>query len=183
MIFTADVEPDQVETELDIQGVMIRIVPAYLSQINGDSLTKEISDRIDRGEQLTDEELLSLILLPLSYKTTEKKQEKIKEAVDLSMKITDDEVKNFALSGILVFSDKVIDDNTKNYVRRMIAMTKIGQMFEQEKIEAVEAAKREDKIEFAMNMINANKYSHEEISSLTGLTLDEVKELAGKKAS
>ena len=101
------------------------------------------------------------------------------EAAQLTMKISDEDMKNFALSGLLVFTDKVIDDDTKTYVRRMIAMTKIGQMFEQEKIEAVATNKRE----IAQNLIAVGKLSHEEIASATGLPLDTIKELAGEKAS
>ena len=117
--------------------------------------------------------------LPLSFKTKEKKQEKIKEAVQLAMKITDEDIQNFTLSGLLVFADKVIDKKTDQYVGRMIAMTKIGRMFEQEKIEAVEANKKQ----IATKMLRLGEDSYEKIALLTDLSLAEVTKLAGQMAS
>ena len=123
------------------------------------------------------------MILPLSFKTKEKKQEKIKEAVQLAMKITDEDIQNFTLSGLLVFADKVIDDNTDKYIRRMIAMTKIGRLFEQEKLEAVEAKAKETTTEIAKKMIILGEDSYEKIALLTGLPLAEVTKLAGQMAS
>ena len=105
------------------------------------------------------------------------------EAVQLTMKISDEDVKNFTLSGLLVFTDKVIDDETETYIRRMIAMTKIGRMFEQEKIEYAEEKVKENATEIALNLIKAGNNTHEQIAAATGLSLETVKELAGEKAS
>lgn len=41
----------------------------------------------------------------------------------------------FVLSGILVFADKIIDSETSRHVKEWIRMTKVGKLYEQEKIE------------------------------------------------
>lgn len=56
-------------------------------------------------------------------------------------------------------SDKVIDKETTNYIRRWIGMTKIAKMFEEEKNEAVREAVKEAKKE-------AEKKAREEVIKL-----------------
>ena len=48
----------------------------------------------------------------------------------------------FVLSGILVFSDKVIDEETAKNVKEWIGMTKVGRLYADEKEKAVEEAVR-----------------------------------------
>ncbi len=59
---------------------------------------------------------MRLILLPLTYKDEEKKQETIKLCVNLAQKIPDKEQETFALAGILAFTDKIISNSTKKYI-------------------------------------------------------------------
>lgn len=47
--------------------------------------------------------------------------------------IPDEEKRVFILSGIAVFADKIIEKGSANEIRRLISMTKVGQLFEQEK--------------------------------------------------
>ncbi len=51
---------------------------------------------------------MRLIVYPLTYKGSEARKKAVSEAVDLAEKITDERLLTEALSGILVFSDKVI---------------------------------------------------------------------------
>ena len=74
VIYTADVEPKDVETELDCGFMKLTITPAFLSKVDGDGVLQSITSKIQSGQRLTDEELLQLMILPLSYKTKEKKQ-------------------------------------------------------------------------------------------------------------
>ena len=65
----------------------------------------------------------------------------ISSALDMAKRLTDRKQKVFTLSGLIVFTDKVMTEEDKKEVRRHIMMTGIGRMFEEEKIEAVKKAK------------------------------------------
>ena len=140
VIYTADVKPENVKTSVDMSGFSIRIEAAFLSKLPSEDIRHKLTRRIKNGELLSDEELMELIILPLTYKTKEKKQEMIKEAIDLAKQVKDEKQSTFLVAGILVFSDKVIDDDTKEKAKEWMKMTQIGRMFEQEKIDAVNTA-------------------------------------------
>ena len=156
VIYTADVKPESVQTSVDMSGFSIRIEAAFLSKLPSEDIRHKLTRRIKNGEQLSDEELMELIILPLTYKTKEKKQELIKEAIDLAKQVKDEKQSTFLVAGILVFSDKVIDDVTKEKAKEWMKMTQIGRMFEQEKQEAVNNAVNNAVIENTRN--NLFKY-------------------------
>ena len=57
--------------------------------------------------------------------------------------IKEEETQLFLLSGILVFTDKVIDKETAKQIKEWIRMTKVARLYEEEKIEAVNEAVNE----------------------------------------
>ena len=81
---------------------------------------------------MSDEELMEFIVLPLTYKGTEAKQEAVKDAVELAKQIEDKEEQTFLLSGILVFADKIIDSETAKYIREVMRMTQVAELFLEE---------------------------------------------------
>ena len=60
--------------------------------------------------------------------------------VELSTRIQDRGQQLFVLAGILAFTDKIIDEEEANKIRRTIEMTKVGMIIEREKQQAVEQA-------------------------------------------
>lgn len=73
----------------------------------------------------------------------EEQKEKIRQSVKLAAQIQDRSQQIFALAGILTFTDKLIDTKTADQMRRMIEMTKVGWIFEQEKQQALAKAEEE----------------------------------------
>ena len=71
---------------------------------------------------------MHLVILPLTYKGEEKKQKAIKECVDLARKISDKEQESFVLAGILSFTDKVISEETRQYIKEVLGVTQVGRM-------------------------------------------------------
>ena len=78
VIYTADVNPDTVRTTVSKTGFSVSIEAAYLSELDSEKIRASISEKIGRGVDLTDEELMELIILPLTYKTKEKWRKIIK---------------------------------------------------------------------------------------------------------
>ena len=99
--------------------------------------------KVEKNRLLNDEELMQFIILPLSYRTKEEKQRKVRETVKLATKIQDKKQQIFTLAGILVFTDKVIDRETAGRIRRVIEMTQVAQIFEEEKRQALAVVEEE----------------------------------------
>ncbi|MDE6619855.1 MAG: hypothetical protein K2K74_05070 [Lachnospiraceae bacterium] len=143
VIYTGDIERRQVSARYDIGAVKMTMETAFLSELDSEGIFERLKEKVEKNQPLTDEELMQFIILPLSYRTKEEKQEKIQETVELAVKIQDRKQQFFALSGILVFTDKIIDMETANRIRRRIDMTQVAQIFEEEKRQAVEAVEKE----------------------------------------
>ena len=184
VIYTGDIERRQVSAEYDIGAVRMKLEPAFLSELDSGGLFRHLKEKVERNEPLNDEELMEFIILPLSCRKREEKEEKIRESVSLAAQIQDRNQQVFALAGILTFADKLIDMETANKTRRMIEMTKIGWIIEQEKQEVIakaeeaiakaEAEKRQAAKESVIKMIKKN-YSTEEIAFIvSSFSQDEI---------
>lgn len=78
---------------------------------------------------------MRLMVLPLTVKGKEEKQEVIIKAVELAKQIPDRSQTVQALAGILTFSDKVIDEAYRERVKEEMQMTKVGQMIFEDGVE------------------------------------------------
>lgn len=143
VIYTGDIERRQVSDGYNIGALRMTLEPAFLSELDSARLFRHLKEKVEKKELLNDKELMEFIILPLSYRKKEEKEEKIREAVSLAAQIEDKSQQIFALAGILTFTDKLIDMKTANKIRRMIGMTKIGWIIEQEKQEALAKAEEE----------------------------------------
>jgi hypothetical protein len=184
VIYTADVSPESVKTTLDAGTLKFEIEPAFLSKLNSAEIQQRLTQKVASGQKLTDEELMEFIILPLTFKEREQKQQALKTTIDLAKRIADRQQQIFVLSGALVFSDKIIDNETKQRVKEMIRMTQIGRMFEEEKEEAVEQAVKEttEKIErmekreknTVINMLKEGLDTHLIIKLIPDYSLEDV---------
>ena len=120
---------------------------------------------------------MHLVLLPLTYKGEEEKQTAIRESVELARQIPDKNVETFILSGILAFTDKVINEKTRNHIKEVLSMTQVGKMLMDEGIEkGREERREEERAAFAKKMIRAGK-TEEEIIEFTELTKEQLEAL------
>lgn len=139
VIYTADVSRDETEDVYDVGPLQLTVESAYLSELDSKDIMQRLQNKVKAGISLTDEEMLEFIILPLTYKEKERKRHAIKDVIDLAKGIKDQQTSLFILSGIVVFTDKVIDDETRQSLKEWLGMTKIGQMFAEEA--AVERAR------------------------------------------
>lgn len=143
VIYTGDIERKQVSDKYNIGAVKMKLETAFLSELDSKEIFGRLREKVKNKQMLSDEELMEFIILPLSYHTKEEKQEKVKETVELAAKIQDRNQQIFTLAGILVFADKIIDKETAFRIRRVIEMTQVAQIFEEEKRQALIKAKEE----------------------------------------
>lgn len=123
VLYTADIE--QTETFFDIGCLQFTIHAAYLTGIDSAKWLSEIEYKI-ANQDLDYETMVHMIMLPLTYKGEQAKNQSIESCVHLATKIKDNEKQKFVLAGILSFSDKVINDSMRNYIERRISMTQVG---------------------------------------------------------
>ena len=107
VIYTADVE--RAEERYDLGGLILVVESAYLIHLDGSQIYDRLKNKIDVGEKLTEEELMELMILPLTVKGKKRKQETIEKAVNLGKRLPDREGQLKVIAGILTFTDKVID--------------------------------------------------------------------------
>ena len=73
----------------------------------------------------------------------EEKEQKIQEAISLAANIRDREQQLFALTGLLTFTDKLLDDEMADKIKEVIRMTKVARLFEEEKLLALAQVEEE----------------------------------------
>lgn len=126
VIYTADVE--SAEERYDLGGLILVVESAYLIHLDGSQIYHRLKNKIDAGEKLTEEELMELMILPLTVKGKKRKQETIEKAVNLGKRLPDREGQLKVIAGILTFTDKVIDRAYAKKLEEEMQMTLVGQM-------------------------------------------------------
>lgn len=196
VIYTVDIALGQTRSNLDIGCLQFQLEEAFLTELDSVKIEDGIRQKLNHGESLTAEEQMQFIILPLTYRGREKKEACIRRCFDMAKQVEDAQEQVFILSGILVFADKVIDNEDSKEMREWIMMTKVSKLFEEEKIEygrkvaaevsekaakatkeAVEKATRENEIGIVKRMLS-NGISLEQVKAVvTILTEEEVKDL------
>ena len=146
VLYTGDIKRKQVSAEYNIGAVKVTLEPAFLSELDSDNIFRNIKCKVKKKEHLSEEELMEFIILPLSYRNRKEKEDKIRETVKLAKQLKDRRQQVFVLSGILTFTDKLIDMETANQIRRTLAMTKVEKIFEEEKLQAVAKVEKEKRL-------------------------------------
>lgn len=187
VIYTTDVAREQVSDTLDVYSLKMKLSQAFLSELDSKVIKQTITEKIKKKKPLTETELMQLIILPLTYKGESKKKESIQELFELTKEIPEEETQLFLLSGILVFTDKVIDQETAKQIKEWIRMTKVARLYEEEKIEAVNEAvtktiqqKEKEKVEAIQQMVKKMLEKNVDILNImeiTGLTRKMIEEI------
>ena len=152
VIYTSDVQ--SAEPTLETDCFTLRTEQAFLSHIDGEAAFREIQGKLQSGIPLADDDLMRLVILPLTVPGSEGKQEMLEKVVDLAEQITDEEQRIFTLSGVIVASDKFINREYLDQIRRRISMTQLGQLYEKEKIEYANQKVRENDLKRAKSLLN-----------------------------
>ncbi|MCR5417657.1 MAG: hypothetical protein K6E84_01925 [Lachnospiraceae bacterium] len=140
VVYTGDVKRGRTKPVLDIGGIRLETEEAFLSDLPKDEIVETIEKKVFAGEVLNEEELMKYIIVPLSAPSSKEKRILGKRMLALTDKIKDDDQRKFLLSGMAIWGNKVFTDEMITMIRRRIAMTRVGMLFEKEKEEAVNAA-------------------------------------------
>lgn len=163
---------------MDIGCLQFQLEEAFLMKLDSEKIETEIREKIIRGEPLTEEEQMEFIILPLTYRGNEKKQECIKRCFEMAKEMDDEQNQRFMLSGLLVFTDKVIKNEDSERIREWIMMTKVGRLLEEEKLayakQQVEEATRAKEEEFAEKMLAVGESVEKIMEIVSILTREDI---------
>lgn len=133
VIYTGDVE--KANSVLETECITLRMEQVFVSKLPTEEIYQTVSHKLDKKKPLTEQELTQLTILPLAEKGKENKQRRIKQVVELAKQIENEDEQTFVLTGLLVSSDKFIDREYAEIIRRCLGMTKVFQIIEEEGIE------------------------------------------------
>lgn len=77
VIYTADITREQMSEEYNIGALNMHIECAVLSELDSEGILGRLKKKVENNERLDDEELMEFIILSLSYRTKEEKQQAI----------------------------------------------------------------------------------------------------------
>ncbi|WP_142348926.1 RpnC/YadD family protein [Bacillus toyonensis] len=154
--------------EIDVCSIRLNSKAVLLSEYNGDAILQKVIRKMEEGKSLTDEEIMKLILVPLMH-SREKRQILIEKTIEVAKCISDEQEQIQVIAGILVATDKFIDEDYAKKVKEWLRMTKVGRLYEQEKQEEI------DKALSAAGMLFKGM-SVEEIAEKLDVTIEKVKE-------
>ena len=202
IIYTANVRPQDTIPVLDAGCIRLELTEAFLIGFDPQEIYDEIARNLKDSKRLSDEELMKLIIYPLTYLKDEDKREAIVRAMELTDQIEDDDSARFVYKCLLVFTDKIIRKKDAKEIRRRLGMlTKVEQIIAKEIDDAVENAVENERLkadkrvtderrkadrrvdgiltEAAINMFKAGD-DIEKISKCLSLPYERLKELRAK---
>ena len=170
IIYTADVERGTTISKVDMGCTGLELTEAFLSDIDSEEVRNRLSCKLENGISLDDEDLMKLVIYPLTFKGKRAKQKAISDAIDMAEMIQERDVERFVLSIMLTFADKVISrKDSDRIVRRIKMRSKVLQYFEDEKNEAVESA-----VEKMAEGLLREEIPIDKIIRVTGLTKKQI---------
>ena len=179
VIYTGDVQ--NAESDFETGCLSLRTEQAFLSHIDGEGAFQAIREKLKSGITLDDDDLMKLVILPLTVSGPTGKQKMLERVVELAEQIPNEEQRVFTLSGVIVASDKFINRDYLEQLRRRINMTQLGRLYEKEKIEYGNQKAKEAEKEMAVKML-VEGIDIIKIMKVTGLSEEELIKLQ-KKAS
>ena len=170
IIYTADVKRGKTEPVFQAGAIQLITEEAFLIEIDGEKEYQRLLKKVENGQLLDEEDMMKMIILPLAYQGIEKQREIAKKVVDLIKQIKEMQMQRFLFAGVLSFTDKIIDEEVAEEIRRRLDMTKVGRIIYEEKI-AYGKEVEETQIEKAVSGLTAYW------KSKTGSMLDAVEQV------
>lgn len=180
VIYTGDVQ--SADPDFSIGCITMKTEQAFLSHIDGDAEMKKIREKLSDKIPLDDEDLMRLIILPLTYRGDEKKTEMIDAVINSAEKISEEDKKTFVLAGVCVAAHYYLTDMQAERIGGLLKMTKVGQLFEREKISygnEREHAEKERTAEVMLKHGDEQAYVME-VTGLTQAEIDRIREKIGE---
>ena len=133
VIYTGDVL--RAENKFEMPCMTLRMEQVFIAELPEEEIYQTIEHKLAAGEELTEQELMQLVILPLAGKGVKNKQKRIEQIIMTTRLIKKEADQIFVLTGLLVSTDKFISEENAEIIRRLLDMTKVGRMLYEEGIE------------------------------------------------
>jgi len=138
VVYTADIK--ETKTTFDAGSIQYNVDAFYMSALDGDKTYADVKAKIDAGEPLTKQDLMSIVFLPM-MKSTADKVSQFEQAITLSREVTDEDSQTQIQAMLQLLADKFVKDkDTLRKLKEMLCMGTIATMIAEDK--AVEIAKK-----------------------------------------
>ncbi|WP_449240441.1 hypothetical protein [Desulfoscipio gibsoniae] len=128
---------------LDCGSILYRVTNVYMKDYDGDAEYKRLQQKTEVGESLDDEDLIKLVFLPL-MKSRSPIEEQAVQSLELARRLKDEKQRVFAMSGIIVVTDKHLSEEYKRHLLEVLKMTQIEQWIREEGREEGRKKSREE---------------------------------------
>jgi hypothetical protein len=115
----------------------MNLLEVFLSEMDGESILDGINHKLENGDTLNNDDLLRLMICPLTFTGRKAKVEATHRAILTADKIADEQTERFVFQMMQVVTNKFISEADAKKIREVIGMTKIDRIFEEEKRQAI----------------------------------------------
>ena len=145
VIYTADVKTKP--TGLNIGGLVYTPDVILMGEYDGNTIFAELEAKIKAEQELTDLDMLNLVLLPLMRHTIPRKELAVK-SIELAQTIPDVTKRNACIAAAFAFASRYLEENEIDKLLEVLRMTDLGEMLvmdaiKDEKLETVKNALQE----------------------------------------
>ena len=146
IVYTADVKtaPPGIKSGTLVYNPHIILMGDY----DGNTIYAELNTKMKDGQELSDKDILNLLLLPL-MKHTMPRKELAAKSIELAQSITDTEKRNACVATAYAFSHNYLDEAEKQKILEVLIMTDLGAML-------VMDVEHKKSIEFAKKLLKRN---------------------------
>ena len=132
VIYTADVKKGSTDPAMNLGSIRLVITEAFLSELDHEEIWDRISSKVFNKKELASEEVMELIVYPLTFLSKKDKQDAIADVITLTKQIAESNRKSFIFKCLLTFTDKVIRDEDAEAIKEALMMTKVEKLIYQD---------------------------------------------------
>ena len=145
VVYSSDIK--NAITELNAGSIKYNVEAFYMITLDGDKTYDDIKAKVSTGQQLTKQDLMSIVFMPL-MKNSVDKATRMEQSIHLSKEIDDEDKQLQILAMLHILADKFIKDQSQlSKIREMLNMTRLAEMM-------VEDAIKDYSIEIAQKALN-----------------------------
>lgn len=177
VIYTGNIKRDSTQPQLDVGCLQFTVEEIFLSELNAPEIEYNLKEKLNQGYSLEEEEEMQMILLPLIYDNIKEQKKCIRRCIELIKTIKDEKKQIFLLCGLMVFTDKIIEEKDSKEIKRRINMTKVGRLIQEEIDQAEETGRRECGREIAERMKEQGISINQILKCIQGITREELESM------
>jgi hypothetical protein len=171
VVYTADIK--ETETTFNAGSIQYKVEAFYMSTLDGDKTHADIKAKLNAGEQLTKQDLISIVFIPM-MKSSEDKITQFEQAITLSREVTDETEQTQIQAMLQLLADKFVKD--PEILHKLKEMMNMGTIAKMMRDDITKEVIEEYGIEVARKMLKEG-YSIQSIQKITGFDESTIRNL------